>query len=691
MNNPINRTTVQVEDNKFKIHTKHSPINYKKPDGSYEEIDLTFQDTTSNIGEISLLSKNIVSVGKRKGNNPHKVVGIRPDINQHLGTQQLEFSLINVELDNEKQDFNVEEDLEIKLNTCKVYQLVKLNKTFNDCKIEFDIHTKGLEIQNVKYENNETIRDYGFNLNNVGEDNGNSMLNTHSNYTKLNKDIPYLDFTIGKINNEFITMGQYTNTEEFGSADLSNYSVNEDLYTHGSAVYYHNSIVFTVCAYNIDNFKDIIINNLCSMYDLKDYDDDGYGKYLTKDNKKVIGYYVKDNVFVGFINTIEIADEIKNLFIRKTFEDTSCLNITLDDFCNDITNKFNKNLTLEIDTNYYQPINDKFQFKISNESFYIRKPIAFDKDYNALKYDTYHTLKDNGDGSYRYTKILNVSSALLPNSAQYMDVNLSTMHSEAYLPLHRSNLAKSASTLLAARNAGSGTGNTSQAGILENSHIRSLGSYAQQITTSNQFGSSTARNVNYLQCHHAFDTSGITSAVTSSKYILNASVTDDKSTTTAINFIVLKSTYDGSDIAGSGGNPPLTTAGLSAERAIFNDFAGFTSGWDADDVTEYSASTSISAGGFASYEFVMNADAKTDIENNGTFSVAAIDYDEFYLNSNDSSWGTFPSTTGNYLYTRAMFVGQPDNSTASARPVLEVTTATVSTPTENATFFGANF
>jgi len=689
MNNPINRTTVQIEDNKFKIHTKHSPINYKKPDGSYEEIDLKFQDTTSNIGEISLLSKNIVSVGKRKGNNPHKVVGIRPDINQHLGTQQLEFSLINVELDEESQNFNVEEDLEIKLNTCKVYQLVKLNKTFNDCKIEFDIHTKGLEIQNVKYENNETIRDYGFNLNNVGENNGNSMLNTHSNYTKLNKDIPYLDFTIGKINNEFITMGQYTNTEEFGSADLSNYSVNEDLYTHGSAVYYHNSIVFTVCAYNIDNFKDIIINNLCSMYDLKDYDDDGYGKYLTKDNKKVIGYYVKDNVFVGFINTIEIANEIKNLFIRKTFEDTSCLNITLDDFCNDITNRFNKNLTLEIDTNYYQPINDKFQFKISNESFYIRKPIAFDKDYNALEYDTYHTLKDNGDGSYRYTKILNVSSALLPNSAQYMDVNLSTIQSDAYLPLHRTNLIgsnqKSASSLLAARVAASGTGNQSQTGFLATSNIRSLGSYVQQTTTSGQFGSSTTRHVNYLQCHHAFDTSGITSTVSSSKYILNTTVTDDKSTTTAVNIIILKSTYDGSDYDDS-------TAGLTAERATFNDFAGFTSGWDADDVTEYSASTSLPAtSSFATYEFDMNADAKADIENNGTFSVAGIDYDEFYLNSNDSSWGTVPSSTGNYLAQRAVFVGQPDNTSVGSRPILEVTTGTVSTPTENATFFGANF
>ena len=44
------------------------------------------------------------------------MVGINPDKNQHLGTQQLEFSLVNVELDGESQSFNVETDLDIELN-----------------------------------------------------------------------------------------------------------------------------------------------------------------------------------------------------------------------------------------------------------------------------------------------------------------------------------------------------------------------------------------------------------------------------------------------------------------------------------------------------------------------------------------------------------------------------------------------
>ena len=103
--NPINRTRVQVEENKYRIYSKSGPINYKKPDGTFDTINHTFNDTTSSIGDISLMDKGIMSVGKRKGNNPHKVVGIRPDKNQHLGTQQLEFSLVNVELDGVSQSF----------------------------------------------------------------------------------------------------------------------------------------------------------------------------------------------------------------------------------------------------------------------------------------------------------------------------------------------------------------------------------------------------------------------------------------------------------------------------------------------------------------------------------------------------------------------------------------------------------
>ena len=180
MNKPINRTTVQVEENKYRTYCFQAPIFYKTSEGTYEEIDHTFHDTTSNIGEISLMNKGVLSVGKRKGNNPHKVVGIRPDNNQHEGTQQLEFSLVNVELDGVSQEFNVEDDLEIKLRASKVFQLIKLNKSFQSCKIEFDIYAKNLELQNPKYEEEKTLYDYKFNLTDIGSLNGSDALGMYN-------------------------------------------------------------------------------------------------------------------------------------------------------------------------------------------------------------------------------------------------------------------------------------------------------------------------------------------------------------------------------------------------------------------------------------------------------------------------------------------------------------------------------
>ena len=250
---PINRTRVQVGENRYRIYDKKAPLFYKKPNGTYDSIDHTFNDATSTIGDISLMDKGILSVGKRKGNNPHKVVGIRPDNNQHLGTQQLEFSLINVELDGESQDFNVEDDLEIKLRAARVMQLVKLHKTFNDCKIEFDIYAKGLELQNKKYTENKVIRDYGFNLTNLGDIEAGVTDITLNNMFSEDKDIPYIDAKVFKITNDYITTGQYSNAEEFGDSDLSQYILNNDLYQNGSGMYYKDCLIFVAKVHNIEN------------------------------------------------------------------------------------------------------------------------------------------------------------------------------------------------------------------------------------------------------------------------------------------------------------------------------------------------------------------------------------------------------------------------------------------------------
>jgi len=709
--NPINRTQVQVSDNKFRIYDKRAPLFYKKPDGTYDDIDHTFNDTTSTIGDISLMNKGILSVGKRKGNNPHKVVGIRPDNNQHLGTQQLEFSLINVELDGESQEFNVEDDLEIRLRASRIFQLVKTNKGFNNFKIEFDIYSKGMEIQNDKYSEETTIRDYGFNLTNLGDIEAGVTDITLNNIFSEDKDIPYIDAKVFKITNDYITTGQYSDAEEFGDSDLSQYILDNSLYQNGSGMYYKDCLIFVAKVHNIENYLDIMAYNLadiygCSLYkDGEDYSGQEYmdGFYFIKDKKKVGGYFADDNVFFAFINTKDISDDIKTLFERKTFKDTSYMDISLDDFHTAINNRFNKDLRITVGTNYYEPINNRFKFKISNESIYINKPVIFDKDYEEIKLKTTHTLTDNEDGSFRYTKYFDTEGCLSDNSnIKYIDATLSTNHTDdsaiKFDYSTGSTVKKTSSSFTGIRNATSATAAIDDGGSNHERGIVTCGDAGWVSTVTIGKSTTTTRHYKYIQSHFKFDSSGISTTVSDLEFkCKGAYASSDQSSQSIpedISIILLKA-----------------SSGSNTGAALWNDFDGFTSDWDADDVTEYSSETVIdgteSAGYFLDFSIgtaqggdsplnyadesaTLNSTAKTDIEDNDTFEFSIIDYDQYYLNSYDGSYAS-TVTTNSAIDQRTFWMLQIDNSTSSYRPYLEYTVAGGDAVSYNANFFGANF
>ncbi len=723
----LSRTHCQVDDTTYKLYPISAPLWYKKPDGTFDEIDLTFNDTTSTIGDISLMDKGIMSVGKRKGNNPHKVVGVRPDKNQHLGTQQLEFSLINVELDEELQDFNVETDLEVLLTRRKVRQLVKLNKSFKDCKIEFDIYAKGLTLENSKYEENTVIRDFGFNLTNIGENIGSTTLGIHGAYNRLNKDISYFDCFAGKITDDFIAKGKYTDEEEFGDSDLTDYSF-LDMFESGSSIYFKDAIVFTAQAYNLSNIESVMSNNICDIYGLEVFDDGGSGKYFTKDNKKVGGYGATDEVFFAFINTADIPDKIKTLFQRKNFEDTSFLNLELSDFCTDISNKFNKDLKIEVDTNYYKP-NDlnNFSFKISNHCFNIGLPVAFDEDYNNLNYYTTHTLKQNDDGSYRYTKILKPDTALDFNSAQYLDADLNVSSEEARIygfvsdtsspfdPRSSSNFDLIRNNDFADSATGLFFGNQSDQSAFGDDNQRPGCGEVTTFRPGTQFVSA-AGQYGHAQTHMEFDSSGITGTVSDLTFECRgmarvAYPTGETVPHNDISIIFLKSEY--------------TSAGASSQQ--WNKFSGHGSNWSSSDffVKEYSAEIvvtdihsshttssgvqttnrniisaassllNIGLNPFAQ-SFSFNSDAKSDLQSLSTFKICMMDYDAYYQDSYDdhSGFSQRPgSATTNENLERAFYFGESDSTVTSMIPYLEYTVSGGGTPTvtNNATFFGTNF
>ena len=693
MYKPINRTTVQIEENKCRVYPKQSPIFYKNANKELNKIDLTFNDSTSTVGDISLMNQGIMSVGKRKDKNPYKITGIRPD-NCQTGEKQLEFSVVNIELDDVKQEFD---DIELKLETTSIFQLVKLNKSFGKCKIEFDIHTKGLQLDNNKYKESKKISEYGFNITNIGNIKGEDSLSMYKSYSSKSKDFPYLDCYLGKITNNYITSGGYTNEEEFGNNDLSEYSI-KNMYLNGGSMYLKDCIIFAAKPYNIENFKEILVNQICDIYNLESLSEGGTGEYFTKDNKKIGGYFSNDNTFFAFFNTNDIPSEVKALFQTKTFEDTSFLDLNIDDFYEKISNRLNKNLDILVDTNYYEPINDSFKFKVNNNYFCIHKPLAFNEEYNILNYKTTHTLTDNEDGTYKYTKYLLPESALNVNNAKYFDATVSTSEDGSADQIWSWSYQSTSTSQDTEANFNTARNLTYNSAVTPGIAPFPLGStqvklaagersYTQFTPAGKDTPAVTTYYYQFFQDHMHFDTSGIIDNVLTATINVFGYAPQG-----AFDGIYLKSYYNGT--------PQSVTSGLFTYKYDWNNFfspGGQTStpnGWGASDVTAYTAETSFIAGAGTSGGAMMNnqnatslnSTAKTDLENNDDFALCLLEHDEYYSNNYTASAGIGTPNANSYAY------HTPNSLTTAYRPYIEYTTGTAPpAATENSTFFGANF
>ena len=467
--------------------------------------------------------------------------------------------------------------------------------------------------------------------------------------------------------------------------DLSEYTL-EQMYLGGSSIYFKDCIILACKPYNIENYEECIVNNLCDLYELEILDDGGSGVYFTKNNKKVGGYYSNNNTFFAFFNTKDIPDKIKTLFKRKSFEDTSFLDITVSQLESGINSKFNKNLTINVDNSYYQ--GDFFQFKINNESVYINKPIAFNENFEQLNYYTAHTLKDNEDGSYRYTKYLLPESALNINDAAYIDATLSTSSSTDNAVFYRlasstsTDTVKTQSAFDTMRGWRAGNRQTTGSGTFE----FCAGENHSYITSSGQSGTITTRSWRVFQGHFHFDSSGVSGTVTDLDFKYHAKHNRaGNSVHSDINAIFVKSNFDGTF--------PTSTLYSQTLYTTWNNFPGAgnisTPGWPGTDTTEYSGVQNLSSTVGVDVTTAFNADAKSDISANNNFAFCVLEYDEYYSYNLDTSFGNFTSSGIRY---HLFLIDGVDSATASQRPYLEYTVAG-STPvaTDNATFFGANF
>ena len=272
----------------------------------------------------------------------------------------MEFSLVNFELDGESQSVDLSQntkydkyldvgDVIIYPYKSNVLQLVKVNKNFKEFKVEFDIHIKNMDILNDKYTETLTLNNQDtFSYNNLGNQTGQYIIEStgtdvFGDTFNISTSNNHIDFYAAKVTDDFMIMSdQYTQEEEFGDTSLDSYNT-KNIGWSGSSMYLKDAIMVYIRCQNISNYEDVIINNLCHMYGLKTiFEGNVNGRYFTKDGKKVGSYsYDGNGRFWLFFNTKDIPTEIKNIFIRKDFNDTSYLDITLDSFKQSLEDKFN--------------------------------------------------------------------------------------------------------------------------------------------------------------------------------------------------------------------------------------------------------------------------------------------------------------------------------------------------------------
>lgn len=689
----INRTTNKLNNTTYHVYPKNGAQNYKKDDGTYEPIDLTFEDTSTSIGDISLNRKNVFSTGIRKDKNPHKMVGIRPD-NCQDGSKQIEFSVDNVKINN--IDGYNPDNFDVLVTNNELYKLYK-NDGFKTFEVALKIHLTGVTIANSKVTENKVIRDkVEVEFINAGQDTGTNLINTYLSDPGITSTNKYLRLYCGQITDDFIIRFDNTNEEEFGDTDVSNYSF-YDMTGIGSHMYLKNSVGFYALGNDIDNFTSFVVENICAKYGLT-YTD----RYFLKDGKKVGSYIFYDNKVLGHINTEAIPSVVKTLFIRKNFEETTYKDLTLSQFDTDIKEQFDYALnSIEIDTNYYD--GDIFEIKINDNSYFIDTPKIMDSNKLIISdnQDTTHTLKDNNDGTYTYTKYLTPIGLFksLGNSENYIDVNITSTSSDMVpyyevTPISGGTITEI--TLSAMRTATSSTNNQ----ISTNATL--CGGRRKTTVTSgggSGGGSTTNNTIQHWQRHCQFDVSAITNATDVKFRACGGCATQVSGSDASLG------SYDGIQVQYCKSTNQTTVSSNTNHRTAWNDFTGFSAtGWDETDTTNYSSIISIPNSGSAVgipasgtfIEHTLNSTALNDINNDSTFRMAFMEYQEFHTGNRQTDWkqnnGTGASEASKF-FNCINFVSDFFNASYASSDIkhLEITVAAPSTPADNSIFFSSNF
>jgi len=133
-----------------RCYAPHRPHYYKGKNGGMYPIhaERKQKKTTADGETIELYSENVVSVGRKTGKDKNKYLGLRPDDSQD-GSEQLEFTLIDVEFDGIKQDLDTDEIgiVPTRQRCRQLFPVTEKSYPEHDFKIEFELHITGLRVE----------------------------------------------------------------------------------------------------------------------------------------------------------------------------------------------------------------------------------------------------------------------------------------------------------------------------------------------------------------------------------------------------------------------------------------------------------------------------------------------------------------------------------------------------------------
>tara|TARA_Y100000593_G_scaffold51645_1_gene97005 strand:- start:1221 stop:3314 length:2094 start_codon:yes stop_codon:yes gene_type:complete len=433
---PINRWT-EKEGNVVRVYTKANPHYYQDITGSLHPIDLSHSQSlnNSNVGNFTLKSKNVHSLGVRQDSNQEKYIGIRPDETQENGSQQLEWSIISANINNTNIPIDLSKNQfvdnnQVNLGNVKLFstrkfvrQMVYYTGSIDDFKVNYKLHLTGLQISNSKYTGNTNVRNsISCSLIDCGNISGSqysSMVNLQTHSESI-LSMYFTDDTMIK-NPNFNPNPYYNYGDDLDEPQMM--SGSEFVGDSGSFYMIDRDDTFWGCdaswdmqssGYLKDNlylkFKDYNLGERINNYILNLINAEMDGSYIRIKGGKKVGYFggPPDKNMALLLLTLDDITHISSSFRYKDFDDFSHVpSYSYSDIITKIKTQLSSSNAITSSTSYYEPNNNNhFVIKDDddNDKYIISPPVLLDSDLEKVTNDTVHTLKDNGDGTYEYTK-----------------------------------------------------------------------------------------------------------------------------------------------------------------------------------------------------------------------------------------------------------------------------------------------